>query len=169
MGIEQVRQLDRTMTASPNRSARLEDEAAIVYTIDTPFQNLDAKIMLLEQDSDEVEVIIGNIPTPAKYNLDSNYPGNLDDDDTMRAHAVAKWIVAETLALLSDYNWGTSDYKSNNPNYHLRDVYFTCDYEEVDDVVLAAKEFILALEKRSRRHASEFDISRPSPSKELRR
>ena len=151
-----------------NRSAKLEDEADIVYTIDTPFQNRDVKILLIDRDSDEVEVIIGDIPTPSKYRLDKNYPGNLENEETMRAHAAAKWIVTESLEVLSNYDWKTSDYKTNNPNYHLHGVYFTCSYEEVDDAVMAAKQFITTLEQKSRQHAYEFEISQPSPSEELR-
>ena len=151
-----------------NRSARLDDEADIVYTIDTPFQNRDAKILLIDRGSDRVEVTIGNIPTPSKYRLDKNYPGNLENEETMRTHAAAKWIVTESLEALSNYDWETSDYKTNNPNYHLRDVYFTCSYDEVDDAVMAAKQFIMALEQKSRQHAREFEISQPSPSEELR-
>mgnify|MGYP007026972239 CR=1 FL=1 len=104
-----------------NRSAKLEDEADVVYTIDTPFHNRDAKILLIDRDTDEVEMIIGDIPTPSKYCLDKNYPENLEKEETMRTHAAAKWIVTESLEVLSNYDWETSDYKTNNPNYHLHD------------------------------------------------
>jgi hypothetical protein len=151
----------------PNRSRKLEDEADVVYNIDTPFQSSDAKILLIDRGEDGVEVIIGNIPTPTKYDLDRNYPGNLDDDDKMRTHAVAKWIVTETTSKLADYDWKTSSYKTNKPNYHLRDVYFTCERSEVDDAVLAAKKFLTELEEKSVRHAEEFDSVRYSPSADL--
>jgi hypothetical protein len=151
----------------PNRSAKLEDEADVVYTIATPFQTSDAKILLLDRDEDGVEVIVGNIPTPAKHDLDRNYPGNLEDEETMRTHAAAKWIITETTNIFSDYDWKTSSYKTNNPNYHLRDIYFTCERGEVDDAVMTAKKFLTALEEKSLQHAQEFDTIRQSPREDL--
>lgn len=150
-----------------NRSAKLEDDADVVYTIATPFQIRDAKILLLDRAEDGVEVIVGNIPTPSKHDLDRNYPGNLEDEETMRAHAAAKWIITETTDMFSDYDWKTSSYKTNNPNYYLQDIYFTCERDEVDDAVMTAKKFLTALEEKSLHHAREFDTIRRSPSDDL--
>lgn len=147
-----------------NRSARLEDEADVVYTIATPFHTGDAKILLLDRDEDGVEVIVGNFPKPAKYGLDLNYS---EDEETMRARAAAKWIITETTDMFSDYDWKTSSYKSNNPNYYLRDIYFTCERDEVDDAVMTAKKFLTALEEKYLQHAREFDITPQGPREDL--
>jgi hypothetical protein len=150
-----------------NRSAKLEDDADLVYDVAMPFQSSDAKILLIDRGEEGVEVIVGNIPTPAKYNLDRNYPDNLKDESTMRAHAAAKWIVTETMDMFSEYDWKTSSYKTNNPNYHLRDVYFVCDRDEVDNAVMTAKKFLTRLEEKSMKHAREFDTTLRGPSQEF--
>ena len=147
-----------------NRSAKLVDEADVEYTIDMPFQDRDAKILLIERDEERIEVIVGDIPTPAKHDIDRNYPDNLEDEATMRAHAAAQWIITETTQRFSDYEWQTSSYKSNNPNYHLRDIYFECEREDIDDAVLNAKKFLSELEEKSLKHAREFDTVPTAPS-----
>jgi len=150
-----------------NRSKKLEDEADKVYTIATPFQTNDAKILLIERDDDGIEVIVGNIPTPKQYDTDKNYPNNLDNENTMRAHATAQWIVAEATDLFSEYDWKTSNYKTNKPNYHLKDIYFTCERSEVDDAVLTAKRFLTKLEEQSVKHKRHFYTLRRGPSEDL--
>lgn len=150
-----------------NRSARLDGEADVRYDIDTPFTGYDAKILVIERGEDEVEVIVGDIPEPAGYNLDRNSPELLENEDQMRCHAVAEWIVDETTRMFSEYDWETSEYKTNNPNYHLRDVYFTCSKDELEQAVLTAKAFITELEKRALRHAKEFDRAYHSPVDDL--
>lgn len=150
----------------PNRSTKLADEADVEYTIGMPFHNRDSKILLIDRE-EEIEVIVGNIPTPAKHDLDRNYPGNLEDEETMRAHAAAQWIITETTQMFSDYDWKTSDYKSNNPNYHLRDIYFTCERSEIDNAVLTAKKFLAGVEEKSLKHAREFDTVRTAPSEKF--
>lgn len=142
---------------SSNRSAKLEDEADARYDIDTPFTEQNAKILLIERGEDEVEVIVGDIPEPSGYNLDRSYPDMLEDEEHMRCHAVAEWIVDETTRMFSGYDWETSEYKTTNPNYHLRDIYFTCDKDELDQAVLTAKKFITELEEKTLMHAKRFD------------
>ncbi|SDJ59421.1 hypothetical protein [Natronorubrum texcoconense] len=152
---------------SSNRSAKLRDEADIKYDIDMPFSSRDSEILLIEQNDDEVEVIVGNIPEPSGYNLDRNYPENLEDEENMRRHTVAEWIVEETTEMFTDYEWETSEYKSNNPNYHLRDVYFTCDKDELDNAVLTAKTFLAEIERKALSHAKRFDRTYNSPTDDL--
>lgn len=152
---------------SSNRSARLENEADVRYDIDTPFSDHDAKILLIERGEDEVEVLVGNIPEPAKYNLDRNNPNLLEDDEEMRCHTVAKWIVDETTEMFSEYDWRTSEYKTTNPNYHLRDIYFTCSRDELDQAVMTAKKFIIELEEKTLMQAKKFDQTYYSPNDEL--
>jgi len=151
----------------PSRSRRLQDEADVKYEIDLPFASNDAEILLIERDDDEVEVIVGGVPEPSGYNLDKNYPDNLEEDENMRRHAVAEWIVDETTEMFADYDWETSEYKTNNPNYHLRDVYFTCRKDELEDAVLTAKKFLTTLEEKTLAHAKEFDRHYHSPRDDL--
>lgn len=150
-----------------NRSSKLEDEADVEYTIEMPFHNRDSKILLLDREDEGIEVIVGDIPTPKKHDLDRNYPDNLDDEETMYAHAAAKWIVTETTQMFDEFDWKTSSYKSNNPNYHLRDIYFTCDRTELDDAVMTAKKFLMILEEKSLRHAREYDLAVTEPAEKL--
>jgi len=152
---------------SSNRSAKLKDDADVRYDIDTPFTDHDAKILLIERGEDEVEVVVGDIPEPAGYNLDRNQPGQLEDEEQIRCHAVAEWILDETTRLFSEYDWETSEYKTNNPNYHLRDVYFTCSKADLDQAVMAAKKFITELEEKALMHAKRFDRSYYSPTDDL--
>lgn len=150
-----------------NRSAKKEDEADVTYSIDMPFHSRDAKILLIAQDDGKVEVIVGDIPMPANHELDRNYPDNLDDEEKMREHAAAQWIFTETTTLFSEYDWEASRYKTHNPNYHLRDVYFTCERSELDEAVLAAKKFLADIEEKSFRHAREFDTAKHRPLQDL--
>jgi hypothetical protein len=152
---------------SPNRSTRLRNKADVTYDIALPFADGDAEILLIERGEDEVEVIVGGLPEPTGYNLDKNYPENLDDEEAMRRHAVAEWIVEETTEVFSDYEWEISEYKTNNPNYHLRDVYFTCSKDELEDAVLTAKKFVNTLEEKAFLHAKRFDRAYNSPRDEL--
>ncbi len=85
----------------------------------------------------------------------------------MQRNAVAEWIIEETTKLFSEYDWETSEYKSNNPNYHLRDIYFTCRKDELDEAVMAAKKFITELEEKALMHAKKFDRTYYSPRDEL--
>lgn len=150
-----------------SRSKKLENEADVIYTIDMPFHLRDSKIMLINRGEDEVEVIVGNIPVPSKYDLDRNNPEILEDDETMRGHVSAKWIVTETTEMFSNYDWKTSSSKSRNPNYHLNDIYFTCKREQVEDAVITAKKFLAELEEKSLQHAREFNTAPPSPLHQL--
>jgi hypothetical protein len=150
-----------------NRSAKLGDKADVRYDIATPFTDYDAKILLIERGEDEVEVIVGDIPEPAGYNLDKNSSDLLEDEEQLRCHAVAEWIVDETTRMFSGYDWETSEYKTNDPNYHLRDVYFTCGKDELDQAVMTAKKFITKLEEKTLMHAKKFDRSYYSPRDDL--
>jgi len=152
---------------SSNRSARLKDEADVRYDIDTPFNSHDAKILLIERGEDEVEVIVGDIPEPTGYNLDKNYSDLLEEEEQMRCHAVAKWIVDDLTMMFSEYDWEISEYKTNNPNYHLRDIYFTCSKDELDQAVMTSKKFITVLEEKTLKHAKMFDRTYHSPSDDL--
>jgi hypothetical protein len=152
---------------SSNRSAKLKNEADVRYEIDTPFTGHDAKILLIERGENEVEIIVGDIPEPAGYNLDKNHPDLLEDEESLRYHAVAEWIVDETTRMFSEYDWETSEYKTNNPNYHLRDIYFTCSKNELDQAVMTAKKFITELEEKTLMHAKKFDRPYHSPSDDL--
>lgn len=152
---------------SSNRSAKLDEEADVRYDIDTPFTHLDAKILLIERGEDEVEVIAGNVPEPGGYNLDRNSPHLLEDSEQVRCHAVAEWIVDEATRMFSEYDWEMSEYKTNNPNYHFRDVYFTCSKGELDQAVMTAKKFITELEEKALRHAKRFDRTYYSPRDDL--
>jgi len=152
---------------SSNRSAKLGDKADVRYDIDTPFIDHDAKILLIERGENEVEVIVGDIPEPAGYNLDKNHSDPLEDEKQLRCHAVAEWIIDETTRMFSEYDWETSEYKTNNPNHHLRDIYFTCSKDELDQAVMTAKKFITELEEKTLMHAKTFDRPYYSPRDDL--
>jgi hypothetical protein len=149
------------------RSSKVEDKADIVYSIPTPFQISDSKILVLKKDSGKVEIIIGKIPVPSGYYTDRNYPDLLENEDSMRRHSVAKWIISETTQILSEYDFETSNHISNNPNHSLSDIYFTCEIEKVDDAVIDAKRFLTELEQKTVRHEREFGNLSQCPSEEL--
>lgn len=150
----------------PSRSQRLADEAAVTYEIATPFASTDAKIHLLDR-GEAVEVLVADVPVPFRYHTDYNYPAQLEDETAMRTHATARWLLKDAAAVLETYGWETSSSRSNNPNRYLRDVYFTCDREAVDDAVLDAKRFLVELEEKVVRHSREFDVDRRTPSDDL--
>ena len=128
----------------PARSDRKAEEADVSYDIALPFEDRNASIYLFAQDDDPIEVLIGNIPEPYFYY--DNY--NTDERDKLDQHAIAHWIFEEAATELEDWDYQTSSYKTNNPNYHLRDVYFECDRSEINEAVLAAKRFLIALEEK---------------------
>jgi len=149
------------------RSSKVEDEADIIYSITTPFQSSDSKILLLTQDDEKIEVIIGKIPAPIGYYTDRNYPDQLENENSMRKHSVAKWIVDETTQILSEYDFETSNHISNKPNHYLSDIYFTCKREKVNDAVMDAKRFLTELEQKTLQHEREFGNLSQCPSEEL--
>lgn len=149
------------------KSSKVEDKADIVYSISNPFQSSDSKILLLTQEKDKVEVIIGKIPAPSGYYTDRNYPDLLENEDSMRKHSVAKWIVNETTEILSEYDFETSNHISNKPNHYLSDIYFTCKREKVNDAVMDAKRFLTELEEKTLHHEREFGSLNQCPSEEL--
>jgi len=155
------------MGSKLNRSAKLEDEADVKYTIETPFRNDDAQILLVDRGENKVEVIVGDIPMPNSYNVDQNYPDLLENDDTMKEHAVAEWIFSQNINHFEDYDWETSSYVTNNPNVHLTDIYFTCDIGEVNDAVMASKKFITEMEDACLQHAKEFGSVRNGPREDI--
>lgn len=130
--------------SSPSRSGRKGDEADVTYDIATPFKNTNATIYLFAHEDNSVEVLIGNIPEPKVYH--DNYA--TDDREKLDQHAIAHWIVDDVADELQRWEYRTSSYKTNNPNYHLRDVYFECDRSEVNEAVLAAKRFLIKLEEK---------------------
>ena len=145
----------------------IEEDADAAYTVSNLFQSNDAKILLIDVGDETVEVVIGYLPAPLNYNLDRNYPDILDDEEKMRSHVVANWIVSEAAGALSDYEWETYSYQTANPNYVLGELYFTCAKSEVNEAVLAAKKFLIQLEEKSLRHQREFGTVRESPLNEV--
>jgi len=145
----------------------IEEDADAVYTVSNLFQSNDAKILLVDLGDETVEIVIGYLPAPLDYNLDRNYPDALEDEEKMRSHAVANWIVSEAAEVLSDYEWETYSYQTAKPNYVLGEVYFTCAKSEVNEAVLAAKKFLIQLEEKSLRHQREFGTVRESPIDQL--
>lgn len=137
---------------SPSRSDRKGDDADVTYEIATPFSHVDAAIHLFVE-GDSVEVLIGHIPEPYMYH--DNY--DTDNREKLDQHAIAQWIVDEAAEELAEWEYNTSDYKTNNPNYHLRDVYFKCNRSEVNEAVLAAKRFLTTLEQKVARQRQRAD------------
>ena len=158
------------MTRSDSIAVSHSDRADVVYEIPTPFELTDAKILLTEQTDGTVEVIIGSIPVPADYDKDNNLRDWTVDENTARSHGAAKWIIKDSIGVFDEYDWEFSKSRSHSGNVNLQDIYFTCDFEEVDEAVMKAKKFITKLEEQSWKHRKEFDKDRDhSPSKDLRR
>ncbi|KTG11427.1 hypothetical protein AUR64_04010 [Haloprofundus marisrubri] len=132
-----------------------------------PFEGRDAKINLINRKNDQVEIIISDIPTPGYYHTDYNYRELLDDDDSRHAHATAKWILKDAGKHLQKYDWSESSAKSNNPNLYLKDVYFKCSRNDVDDAVMDAKKFLTELEENVLRHSREFEVNLQNPPSEI--
>lgn len=150
--------------SSPSRSGRKSDDADVSYEIKMSFEKRNATIYLFAHDDETVEVLIGNIPVPAKYH--NNY--NSTDNDFHRQHGVARWIVDDAAQELDEWGYKTSSYKSNNPNYFLRDVYFKCENSEVNTAVLAAKRFLTTLEEKVVRQRETNDKEHSaSPQQDL--
>lgn len=145
----------------------IEDTADAVYTVSNLFQGNDAKILIVDLGDGTVEVVIGYLPGPLNYNLDRNYPDALEEEENKRSHVMAKQVVEDSADVLSEYDWKTYNYATANPNYLLGEVYFTCDKSEVNDAVIAAKEFLIRLEKQSYHHRQEFGTVHKSPRETL--
>jgi len=149
---------------SPSRSDRKADDSDVSYDVATPFSNRDVTIHLFAQDDDSIEVIIANIPEPYFYY--DNY--DTDEREKLDQHAIARWIVDDAASELRDWEFQTSSYKTTNPNYHLRDVYFECDRSEVNEAVLATKRFITTLEEKVVKQQQRIDKGLAnSPLKDL--
>jgi len=150
--------------SKPSLSERTADDADVSYEISTPFENTDAAIHLFAKDDSSVRVLIAGVPQPYRYY--NNY--NNDDRKFLDQHAIARWILDDVGSELQNWEYKTSSYKTRNPNYHLRDVYFECDRSEVNEAVLAAKRFLTKLEEKVVRHKQniEKDLSY-SPVKDL--
>lgn len=141
---------------SPNKASRVREEADAVFDVDMPFQYLDSMILLQEKSGDEIEVIVGNIPTPSNLDTERNSPESLKEEDTKHSYLIAQWIFEGVVKNFRDYDWETSDYKTNSGNRHIRDIYFTCELDEIDEAVLAAKKFLMELEEQTYRHSKKF-------------
>jgi hypothetical protein len=140
------------------------NEFDVVYEISMPFNNKDSNINLIDEDG-EVQVIISDIPEPKGYyqNSDSSL-----EDEKLKNKAVARWIIEDSASALDEYDWTTSSHISNNRNHYLRDIYFTCEYDKVDDAVIDAKKFLSILEEKVVRHHRRVNKSlSDSPSKKL--
>lgn len=127
-----------------SRSGRKGDDADVTYNIEMPFERKNASIYLFGHEDETAEVLIGHIPEPMNYH--NNYHSS--DEDFLRQHGVARWIVDDAAEELENWDYKTSSYKTNNPNYHLRDVYFECDLADLNDAVLSAKRFLSTLEEK---------------------
>lgn len=152
------------MASSPSRSDRKGDDADVSYKVSLPFENLDTTIYLFSKEGEAVEVLIGHIPEPTKFY--DNY--NSSDRSVLDQHAVARWILHEAGRELDDWDYKTSPYITNNPNYHLRDIYFECEMNEVNEAVLAAKRFLNTLEEKViRQRERDNKNHRTSPQQTL--
>lgn len=151
--------------SSPSRSQWKSDEIDVVYEVPMPFEGRNAKINLIDYDS-EIEIIISQIPAPEKYHR--NYRKQ-EDEEVVKQHAVARWIVDDAAKELAAYDWNISSHKSHSGNRYLRDVYFTCKPESVDDAIMDAKKFLTNLEEKVLYHSRRFgaDLREP-PSEKLK-
>jgi hypothetical protein len=148
-----------------SRSGFKSDEIDVTYDIDTPFEGRSAGINIIDQGS-EVEIIISQIPVPDGYHR--NYR-QYEDDDYVKKHAVARWVLEDAARVLDKYKWTESSSKSNSGNYYLKDVYFTCDKSEVNKAVLDSKKFLVRLEEKVFYHSNKFDIDlQDSPINDLK-
>jgi hypothetical protein len=148
--------------SSPPRSTAVADEIDVTYEIEMPFDSKNAKINLIGRD-DEVEVLISDIPVPKGY-------GDMGGSDKSRIkrHAVARWVVEDAARVIEEYDWATSSHVSRQRHRYLSDVYFSCDREELDDAVIAAKQFLTRLEEGVLEHARKFDSTlQETPSNAL--
>lgn len=148
----------------PSRSDRKGDEADVSYDFATPFSRGDATIYLFRQDDGSVEVLIGHIPQPYFYY--DNY--NTDNREKLDQHAIAHWIVDDAASELQQWDYNTSSYETNNPNYHLHDIYFECERSEVNEAVLAAKRFLTTIEQKVVKQYGQINKELPgSPLQDL--
>jgi 5'-deoxynucleotidase YfbR-like HD superfamily hydrolase len=138
----------------PSRSESKSDEIDVTYEIDTPFKLGSAEINLINQDN-EVEIIISHIPVPEGYHR--NYR-QYEDDDYVKKHTAARWILEDAARVLDRYEWTDSSSKSNRGNLNLNDVYFTCDKSNVNKAILDSKKFLVRLEENVFYHSNKFDI-----------
>lgn len=151
--------------SSPSRSGCKGDNADVSYNIDMPFEKQNATIYLFAEEDETVEVLIGHVPEPLKYHNNHNSSSR----DILDEHAVAHWILHDASQELKKWDCKTSSYKTNNPNYHLRDVYFRCDIQELNEAVLAAKRFLSSLEEKVIRQRNRGERShRTSPQQLLK-
>ncbi len=148
-----------------SRSGVMKDEIDLVYKIDMPFEGTSAEIILINNDG-HVEIIIASIPVPSGYH--QNYKHQREDSDEIKEHAVARWIVDDAASALDPYDWSVSSSRSNSGNYYLRDIYFTCQIDQVDDAVISAKVFLTQLEESAYQHSRHFGNGPyESPSEKL--
>jgi len=148
---------------SPARSDRIGEEADVTYNIATPFNIHDASIYLFDRDDEMVEVLIGMVPEPYMYH--DNY--DTDDRTELNQHAIAQWLVDEAAKPLERWDYQTSDYKTTNPNFHLRDIYFECTRSEVNEAVLVAKEVLHTIEEKVMHQRECVDQLPESPLQDL--
>ncbi|WP_302080572.1 hypothetical protein [Salinibaculum rarum] len=145
---------------------RVSDKVDVTYEIDMLFKNQSAKINLLDRGGD-VEVIVSDIPVPFGYH--QNYEIQQTDTEKLKQHAVARWILEDTARVLDKYGWTSSSNETHSGNLYLRDVYFTCARENVDEAVMDTKKFLTELEEQVLHHNRKFGRDTPeSPSEILR-
>lgn len=150
-----------TRTMSGNHSAhtdRVSDKIDVTYEIDMLFRNQSAKINLLDH-GDDVEVVVSDIPTLFGYH--QNFDIQRTDNEKLKQHAVARWVLEDTARILDEYDWKSSSNKTHSGNLSLRDVYFTCARENVDDAVMDAKKFLTELEEQVLHHHRKFAHNTP--------
>ena len=147
-----------------SRSERVSDEVDVTYKIEMPFEGRSSKICLIDR-GDEIEVVVAQVPVPAWYHINSN--NRRGDVETEKKHSVSRWILEDAARVLDQYDWKDSSSRSANGNYYLRDVYFTCDFEDVDDAVMDAKKFLTDLEEKVLHHSRRIDSSLQEPPSEL--
>ena len=149
--------------ASLSRSGRKGDDADVKYNIDMPFENNNVTIYLFAEEDETVEVLIGHIPEPLNYH--DNY--NSSDRNVLDQHAVSRWMLHDASHELQEWDYETSSYITNNPNYNLRDIYFKCDIQELNEAVLAAKRFLNSFEEKVIRQRDCEERDHPTSPQQL--
>lgn len=150
--------------SSPSRSEFKADEINLTYEVAMPFEGRPAKINLIDQ-GDTIEVIVSDIPVPAGYH--NNFRGQGDGTEKVERQAVARWHVEDAARILNNYDWNVSSSRASSGNRYLKDVYFVCGREDINDAVLDAKRFLADLEENVFYHSRKYDVDFRDPPSEM--
>lgn len=128
------------------------------------FQTENAVVMVEYQDDGTVLIIAGQIPGMNQYYENYDFDG---DPEREAQHDLARSLLPEAEAFLSEYDPQTDYSRSNSGNKHMQDIYVEVNEEDRDAVVMKMWQLLNYLKRKYEEESDDEIVRHPSLEDEI--